>query len=139
MRTKANSASERETLQRRLALLERDTSGKNAKEIAELREQLREMQEDNYYDSREEAISDLEASLQAEQNMYQREIDILNEVNQEKLNNMQLYWDEVGQIMDEGSLATLEFLKSYSTTYLEASATQQQDYIDQWQKPLTSR
>ena len=59
------------------------------------------------------------------------EADNLAAINQMKLDNMQLYWDEVQGIINQGSEAVLGFLQSWNTTYLEASTTQQEDY-NEW-------
>ena len=44
------------------------------------------------------------------------EADNLATINQMKLDNMQLYWDEVQGIINQGSEAVLGFLQSWSTT-----------------------
>ena len=132
MRDKNNSAEEKAQLQRKLALLERDTSGRNAKEIASLREQLRAFQEEEYYSSREEAISAAEEAVENEQNILQGQIDTLTEINQIKLDNMELYWEEVQNIINQGGENVLSFLQSYSTSYLDTSKIQQEDYLNTW-------
>lgn len=132
MRKKAQTAEEKTQLQRKIALLERDTSGRNAKEIASLREQLRQMQEDEYYTGREDAITAAENAVKAEQDILQNQIDIMEAINQTKLDNMELYWAEVENIISQGADNILSFLTSYSDEYLDVSKIQQEDYLTSW-------
>ena len=132
MRKKAQTAEEKTQLQRKIALLERDTSGRNAKEIASLREQLRQMQEDEYYTGREDAITAAENAAKAEQDILQNQIDIMEAINQTKLDNMELYWAEVENIISQGADNILSFLTSYSDEYLDVSKIQQEDYLTSW-------
>lgn len=132
MRKKAQTAEEKAQLQRKIALLERDTSGRNAKEIASLREQLRQMQEDEYYTGREDAITAAEDAAKAEQDILQNQIDIMEAINQTKLDNMELYWAEVENIISQGADNILSFLTSYSDEYLDVSKIQQEDYLTTW-------
>lgn len=132
MRKKAQTAEEKTQLQRKIALLERDTSGRNAKEIASLREQLRQMQEDEYYTGREDAITAAENAAKAEQDILQNQIDIMEAINQTKLDNMELYWAEVENIISQGADNILSFLASYSDEYLDVSKIQQEDYLTSW-------
>lgn len=132
MRKKAQAAEEKTQLQRKIALLERDTSGRNAKEIASLREQLRQMQEDEYYTGREDAITAAENAAKAEQDILQNQIDIMEAINQTKLDNMELYWAEVENIISQGADNILSFLTSYSDEYLDVSKIQQEDYLTSW-------
>lgn len=136
LREKSKTQEEKQTLQRKIALLSRDTSGKNAKELADLRQQLRDMQEEQYFNDREDAITSAEDATQAQQDALQKEIDNLNEANQIKLDNMQLYWDEVQNIINQGSENILSFLKSYSDNYLEVSKIQQEDYATSWKQTI---
>lgn len=132
MRKKAQTAEEKTQLQRKIALLERDTSGRNAKEIASLREQLRQMQEDEYYTGREDAITAAENAAKAEQDILQNQIGIMEAINQTKLDNMELYWAEVENIISQGADNILSFLTSYSDEYLDVSKIQQEDYLTTW-------
>lgn len=132
MRKKAQAAEEKAQLQRKIALLERDTSGRNTKEIASLREQLRQMQEDEYYTGREDAITAAENAAKAEQDILQNQIDIMEAINQTKLDNMELYWAEVENIISQGADNILSFLTSYSDEYLDVSKIQQEDYLTSW-------
>lgn len=132
MRKKAQTAEEKAQLQRKIALLERDTSGRNAREIASLREQLRQMQEDEYYTGREDAITTAENAAKAEQDILQNQIDIMEAINQTKLDNMELYWAEVENIISQGADNILSFLTSYSDEYLDVSKIQQEDYLTSW-------
>lgn len=132
MRKKAQTAEEKAQLQRKIALLERDTSGRNAKEIASLREQLRQMQEDEYYTGREDVITAAEDAAKAEQDILQNQIDIMEAINQTKLDNMELYWAEVENIISQGADNILSFLTSYSDEYLDVSKIQQEDYLTTW-------
>ena len=132
MRKKAQTAEEKAQLQRKIALLERDTSGRNAREIASLRGQLRQMQEDEYYTGREDAITAAENAAKAEQDILQNQIDIMEAINQTKLDNMELYWAEVENIISQGADNILSFLTSYSDEYLDVSKIQQEDYLTSW-------
>lgn len=136
LREKSKTQEEKQTLQRKIALLSRDTSGANAKELADLRQQLRDMQEEQYFTDREDAITSAENATQTQQDALQKEIDNLNEANQIKLDNMQLYWEEVQNIINQGSENILSFLQSYSDSYAEMSKIQQEDYTNSWKQTI---
>jgi TP901 family phage tail tape measure protein len=136
LREKSKTQEEKQTLQRKIALLSRDTSGANAKEIADLRKQLRDMQEEQYFTDREDAITSAEDATQAQQNTLQKEIDNLTEANDIKLENMRLYWAEVEDIINQGSENILTFLQSYSDSYMEMSKVQQEDYTSTWKQTI---
>lgn len=129
---KNSKADEKSRLQRRLSLLQRDTSGRNSSEISSLQEQLRKLNQDDYFAARESAIAGIESANQTEIDSMQTEADRLAEINQIKLDNMSLYWEEVQGIINQGSEAVLGFLQSWSQTYLDASVTQQEDYTNSW-------
>lgn len=136
LREKSKTQEEKQTLQRKIALLSRDTSGANAKEIADLRKQLRDMQEEQYFTDREDAITSAEDAAQAQQDTLQKEIDNLTEANDIKLENMRLYWAEVEDIINQGSENILTFLQSYSDSYMEMSKVQQEDYTSTWKQTI---
>lgn len=136
LREKSKTQEEKQTLQRKIALLSRDTSGANAKEIADLRKQLRDMQEEQYFTDREDAITSAEDAAQAKQDTLQKEIDNLTEANDIKLENMRLYWAEVEDIINQGSENILTFLQSYSDSYMEMSKVQQEDYTSTWKQTI---
>ena len=136
LREKSKTQEEKQALQRKIALLSRDTSGANAKELADLRQQLRDMQEEQYFTDREDAITSAENATQTQQDALQKEIDNLNEANQIKLDNMQLYWEEVQNIINQGSENILSFLQSYSDSYAEMSKIQQEDYTNSWKQTI---
>ena len=123
-------------LQKRLALLQRDTSGKSSQEINSLREELRKLNQEDYFTAREDAIANIEKANKTEIDSMQAEVDQLTTINQTKLDNMQLYWDEVAGIINQGSEAVLGFLQTWSQTYLDASQTQQQDYVNSWKTTI---
>ncbi len=136
LREKSKTQEEKQTLQRKIALLSRDTSGANAKEIADLRKQLRDMQEEQYFNDREDAITSAEDATKAQQDTLQKEIDNLTEANDIKLENMRLYWAEVEDIINQGSESILTFLQSYSDSYMEMSKIQQEDYTSTWKQTI---
>lgn len=123
-------------LQRKIALLQRDTSGKNAKELAKLRQQLRESREDNYYNKRKDVIDDLSDAFDKQTDYYQAQIDALTEANEIKLHNMKLYWDQVADIVATGQQGILDFLQSSSMNYLNSSALQREIYICEWNNTI---
>lgn len=133
-----DAAQEKSTLQRRLSLLQRDTSGRNSTEIASLQEELKTLNREEYFTKREDNIGTEEESRGNETTALQNEVDLLATANQMKMENMQLYWDEVNTIISQGTEATLGFLTSWSQSYAEMSKTQQVDYLAEWSSTVAA-
>lgn len=136
LRDKSNEEEERNKLERKLALLERDTSGASDKEIAQLREQLRQMRSNQYFTQREEDIDETENAINLQMDAAQAEIDILTETNQIKLDNMRLYWEEVYNVMAQGNEAVLGLLMANDEEFTNTSREQQEDYVLQWTQTI---
>lgn len=132
MRDKQNTQENKAQLQRRIALLQRDTSGANIKQIQSLKQQLKQMQEDQYWTGREDSINSIEEAMNNEYETLQGSIDTLTEINEYKLQNMELYWNEVNNIVAQGATAISDFLKTNSAEFLESSKMQQEDYMETW-------
>lgn len=132
MRDKQNTQENKAQLQRRIALLQRDTSGANIKQIQSLKQQLKQMQEDQYWTGREDSINSIEEAMNNQYETLQGSIDTLTEINEYKLQNMELYWNEVNNIVAQGATAISDFLKTNSAEFLESSKMQQEDYMETW-------
>lgn len=132
MRDKQNTQENKAQLQRRIALLQRDTSGANIKQIQSLKQQLKQMQEDQYWTGREDSINSIEEAMNNQYETLQSSIDTLTEINEYKLQNMELYWNEVNNIVAQGATAISDFLKTNSEEFLESSKMQQEDYMETW-------
>lgn len=132
MRDKQNTQENKAQLQRRIALLQRDTSGANIKQIQSLKQQLKQMQEDQYWTGREDSINSIEEAMNNQYETLQNSIDTLTEINEYKLQNMELYWNEVNNIVAQGATAISDFLKTNSEEFLESSKMQQEDYMETW-------
>ena len=132
MRDKQNTQENKAQLQRRIALLQRDTSGANIKQIQSLKQQLKQMQEDQYWTGREDSINSIEEAMNNQYETLQNSIDTLTEINEYKLQNMELYWNEVNNIVAQGATAISDFLKTNSAEFLESSKMQQEDYMETW-------
>lgn len=116
-------------LKNRLALLERDTSGVYAKEIMELSAQVREKEEDLSEKKKDAIINDLEDELDKTHSVYDKEVKALEDANDAKKENMQLYWTEVQAIMDQGVDAMLATLTEYHNDFQDLSARQKEAWI----------
>lgn len=132
LRDQNNQDQEILQLQRKITLMEKDTSGKSAKQLAKLREDLKKSREQLYFDKRDDAITSLEEAFKTQQEAYEKDIEALQEANDIKLSNMKLYWDQVAKIVATGQTGILDFLKSNSEEYMKTSALQQQVYLCQW-------
>ena len=132
MRDKQNTQENKAQLQRRIALLQRDTSGANIKQIQSLKQQLKQMQEDQYWTGREDSINSIEEAMNNQYETLQSSIDTLTEINEYKLQNMELYWNEVNNIVAQGATAISDFLKTNSAEFLQSSKMQQEDYMETW-------
>lgn len=132
MRDKQNTQENKAQLQRRIALLQRDTSGANIKQVQSLKQQLKQMQEDQYWTGREDSINSIEEAMNNQYETLQSSIDTLTEINEYKLQNMELYWNEVNNIVAQGATAISDFLKTNSAEFLQSSKMQQEDYMETW-------
>jgi TP901 family phage tail tape measure protein len=136
MRSKQRSQDEQNDLEKRLALLKRDTSGKYAKEVADLEQQLKDKQEELSDTTRQDEIDRIREASSAEQDAIQDQIDQLEELRGLKEDNMELYWNEVYNLMTQTDEMILDFIKTNSQEYLELSAKQQEEYLKNLRKTI---
>lgn len=118
-------------LKQRLALLERDTSGAYAKEIAELKEQIAEKEDEMKEDAKDQTIENLEEEMEKTHDRYDEDVEALEKANEAKKENMQLYWNEVNAIMDQGVDAMLETLMAYDKDFQNMSERQKANFISE--------
>lgn len=125
LRERADQEEDRAKLQRKLALLKRDTSGKSATAIAQTEEELRNMNRSAYDQRQDDFVQDEEQALLAAQEAIQNELELQTEVLDLIDNNIQLIQDKIDAIMNSGPENLATFLTNWSQEYQNSTPTNQ--------------
>lgn len=106
-------------LQRRIDILRR--TGGSASEINKLQQQLDEKMQDAYFNQQEREIDSIEDAAQKQQEMAQKQIDILTETLEFQKNNG-LLWNDVRDMMDNWTDEELaDFIKNNTADMMSKS------------------
>ena len=102
-----------------------DSSGASASQILNIQKQIKEKQQEIADDSFDTMVDDMKTQLEEEKKMEKALFD-------ERLEEMDWYWDEVDRIMSEGTDSVLETMQLYLDDYTEASEIQQTELLKGW-------
>ena len=130
LRDRSDSEANRVALQRRLALLKRDTSGKSDLAIAETDRELREANRDAYDQRQDDYIQAEQDAALAAQEALQLEIEIQTEVLTMMGENVQLIQETVDALLQSGPINLADFLANWNASYLNSTPIQQQKFIE---------
>ena len=125
MRDRANTEEDRLQLQRKLALLQRDTSGKSDVAIAGLEKELQSMNQTLYDQRQDDFAESEEKALLAAQEVLQDEIELQTAVLTMMNDNVQLIQETVDAIMNSGPENLAQFLSNWSQEYANSTPTNQ--------------
>ena len=100
LREQANSYDDLEKDEKRLALLERDTSGANAAEIAALKEQIKNARQSLVDTEQDNIINNISEENENRKNKMNEETEFLQNVMDERTYDMQYYLDKARDIVD---------------------------------------
>lgn len=125
--------SDREQLQRQLALLRR--SGGSASEIADLEAQLDDMLKDEYFANQEEALETIRDANERQVELMDQQVKIQEEQLEYQKENG-IIWMKVYEIMEGTDAEILDFMQGNSTTFFQQSTLQQEDMLTEWAKKI---
>ena len=123
------SVADRESLQRQLALLRR--SGGSASEIADLERQLDDMLKQEYFDSQQKTIENIQDANEKQIKQLERQIQLQEEALTYQKENGVL-WAKVAEIMDGSPESILAILQGNSSAFFAASTEQQAKMLEEW-------
>ena len=126
-------ASDREQLQRRLALLK--MSGGSASEIADLEAQLDETLKNEYFTRQEESLQAIQDASDRQIERMDNQIRIMEE-NLEYEKEMGLLWNKVYEILAKSDEEITKFITDNNKEFISTSTIQQREMLTQWAKEI---
>lgn len=127
------SVAERESLQRRLSLLQR--SGGSATEIANLQDEIDSMLKDEYFNSQEDMIQNIEEANDRQVELMEQQVQLQQDaLDYEKEHG--ILWTKVYEIMSGSSDEILEFMQGNTSSFFENSMLQQEEMLTEWAKKI---
>lgn len=136
LRDQQDERDDLESKEKRLALLQRDTSGIYAAEIEQLKQEIAEQRQSMADSETDQLIEDLEAQYEAQHQAMDDEVEYLQESHQLKLETMTEYWAEVERIMEGGYSAILDYLKKHDEEFITGSKESQAAWLEEWEKTI---
>lgn len=127
LRERATSEEDRAKLQRRLALLRRDTSGKSDLAIADVEKQLAQANQQAYDQRQDDFMQQEEDALLAAQEALQNEIEIQTEVLSFMSENIELIQKMIDDIMFSGAANLTQFLQNWNEEYQNSTPTKKEE------------
>ena len=144
LREQAKSYDDLEKDEKRLALLERDTSGANAAEIAALREQIKDKRENLVDTEQDNIVNKISEDNENRKNKMDEETQFLQNVMDERTYDMQYYIEKAYDIVDaaingdEGAYQRmLEILKKTDAEFYRTTKEGQQIWFESLQESWT--
>ena len=129
-RDKANNYEELSKKQKRLSLLQRDTSGRYSSEVQSLQEEIANAQQELADQQVDDMLSQLEDQLDADERRHSETIDMMQKQIDEYVETRK-YIEDAEAIIAQGDEAILAKLME-GEDYLEASDAERQQMIDEW-------
>ena len=102
-----------------------DSSGASASQILSIQKQIKDKQQEIADNSFDTMVDDMKTQLEEEKEMEQKLFD-------ERLEEMDWYWDEVDRIMAEGTESIIETMQLYVDEFNQASEVQQAELLKSW-------
>lgn len=103
-----------------------DSSGASATQILELQKQIKDKQQEMADNSFDTMVEDMTQQLEDEKELEQQLFD-------ERLEEMDWYWNEVDRIMAEGTESIIDTMKTYLDVFNQSSELQQVELLKGWE------
>ena len=129
-RDKANSYEDLSKKQKRLSLLQRDTSGRYSSEIQSLQEEIANAQQELADQQVDDMLQQLEDQMDADERRHSETLDMMQKQIDEYVET-RAYIKEAEEIIAQGDEAILAKLMQ-GEDYLQASDTERQKMLDEW-------
>lgn len=130
IRQKVKSYEDIADKQKRLALLERDTSGRYTSEVLQLREEIGQSQQDMADQEVDDMLDALERQMDEDAEQHKEILEAMQHQIDENVEN-RVYIERAEATIAQGDQAILDVLMS-SEEFLQTSTTNQQKMIDEW-------
>jgi len=145
LRDQANSYDDLEKQEKRLALLERDTSGANAAEIAALKEQIKDARQSLVDTEQDNIVNNISEANDLRKEKMDEETTFLQNVMDERTYDMQYYIERAQDIVnaaidgDEGAYKRLlEILQETDEAYYKGTKQMQEEWMETTQTNITT-
>ena len=145
LRDQANSYDDLEKQEKRLALLERDTSGANAAEIAALKEQIKDARQSLVDTEQDNIVNNISEANDLRKEKMDEETTFLQNVMDERTYDMQYYIERAQDIVnaaidgDEGAYKRLlEILQETDEAYYKGTKQMQEEWMEGWETNMTT-
>ena len=129
-RDKANSYEDLSKKQKRLSLLQRDTSGRYSSEIQSLQEEIANAQQELADQQVDDMLQQLEDQMDADERRHSETLDMMQKQIDEYVET-RAYIKEAEEIIAQGDEAILAKLME-GENYLQASDAERQKMLDEW-------
>lgn len=129
-RDKANSYEDLSKKQKRLSLLQRDTSGRYSSEIQSLQEEIANAQQELADQQVDDMLQQLEDQMDADERRHSETLDMMQKQINEYVET-RAYIKEAEEIIAQGDEAILAKLMQ-GEDYLQASDAERQKMLDEW-------
>lgn len=129
-RDKANSYEDLSKKQKRLSLLQRDTSGRYSSEIQSLQEEIANAQQELADQQVDDMLQQLEDQMDADERRHSETLDMMQKQIDEYIET-RAYIKEAEEIIAQGDEAILAKLMQ-GEDYLQASDAERQKMLDEW-------
>lgn len=129
-RDKANNYEDLSKKQKRLSLLQRDTSGRYSSEIQSLQEEIANAQQELADQQIDDMLQQLEDQMDADERRHSETLDMMQKQIDEYVET-RVYIKEAEEIIAQGDAAILAKLTT-GETYLQASDAERQRMLDEW-------
>lgn len=129
-RDKANSYEDLSKKQKRLSLLQRDTSGRYSSEIQSLQEEIANAQQELADQQVDDMLQQLEDQMDADERRHSETLDMMQKQIDEYVET-RAYIKEAEEIIAQGNEAILAKLME-GEDYLQASDAERQKMLDEW-------
>lgn len=129
-RDKANSYEDLSKKQKRLSLLQRDTSGRYSSEIQSLQEEIANAQQELADQQVDDMLQQLEDQMDADERRHSETLDMMQKQIDEYVET-RAYIKEAEEIIAQGDEAILAKLME-GEDYLQASDAERQKMLDEW-------
>ena len=145
LRDQAKSYDDLEKQEKRLALLERDTSGANAAEIAALKEQIKDARQNLVDTEQDNIVNNIAEANETRKEKMNEETEFLQNVMDERTYDMQYYIERAQDIVnaaidgDEGAYKRLlEILQETDEAYFKGTAQMREIWMEEWNTEITT-
>ena len=145
LRDQANSYDDLEKQEKRLALLERDTSGANAAEIAALKEQIKDARQSLVDTEQDNIVNNISEANDLRKEKMDEETTFLQNVMDERTYDMQYYIERAQDIVnaaidgDEGAYKRLlEILQETDEAYYKGTKQMQEEWMETTRTNITT-